>query len=228
MENYSLEHFWIFSEDQLIAILQHFQSPLYPGKNRLAAIQTCLNHCFLKYPDRWVVQWPYFSTLVELSSDDFKIYYNQIIGQEPPENRGTAIRNLWQKFQPVVPPEKTATVVCIKVADIRPGYQDLKKWIENPNHVYIGRKRSVFIDGVRFPEVESLWANPYPSKKYEKSTIPLFEMSIRKKLATGEIPIPKLLELRGKKLGCFCKLHGADIPCHGDILVKLLAEHVND
>lgn len=65
----------------------------------------------------------------------------------------------------------------------------------------------------------SKWGNPYIlTKDYSTraQVIILYEIWIRKK--------PELLaalhELKGKTLGCHC----APLPCHGDVLVKLIKE----
>lgn len=52
--------------------------------------------------------------------------------------------------------------VNVKVQYLRPQYQNLKQWCEaSPNHVYIGRRGIVFIDNVRYPPRDSIWANPF-------------------------------------------------------------------
>lgn len=53
------------------------------------------------------------------------------------------------------------TVCCVKVKNIRPKYANLKEWMADPNNAYIGRAGIVFIDGVRFPKRDSVWANPF-------------------------------------------------------------------
>ena len=51
-------------------------------------------------------------------------------------------------------------VVNVSVKNIRPEYNNLAKWIENKDeHVYIGRAKVVFIDGVRFPLYDSIWVS---------------------------------------------------------------------
>ena len=41
-----------------------------------------------------------------------------------------------------------SSVVNVKVAHIRPKYNDLEEWTKDPNNVYIGRAGIVFINGV--------------------------------------------------------------------------------
>ena len=114
------------------------------------------------------------------------------------------------------------SVVNVKVANIRPqGFQTLREWMKDPNHVYIGRGGVVFINGERFPKGASQWANPYKVTKDcpREKAIELYEAYIRKKIqAEG---VNDLLSLKGKCLGCWCSPE----PCHGDVLLKLLEEH---
>ena len=81
--------------------------------------------------------------------------------------------------------------------------------------IYIGR--ATYQGGWKLPT--SKWANPYrladPSDRAR--VLAEYEAYVRSK--------PELLaalpELRGKRLGCWC----APLPCHGDVLVRLLAEN---
>jgi hypothetical protein len=112
---------------------------------------------------------------------------------------------------------KQTTVVNVKVSNIRPQYKNLEEWMSDSNNVYIGRRCIVFIDGKRFPSVDSPWCNPFKitdSCNREK-VIKLYKKYITKKISSGELDIE---ELRGKNLGCWCKPN----LCHGDVLVELL------
>ena len=58
------------------------------------------------------------------------------------------------------------SVVNVKVGHIRPEYDNLKEWMEDPKNVYVGRKGIVFItmeDGKkeRFPKNDSVFCNPF-------------------------------------------------------------------
>lgn len=76
----------------------------------------------------------------------------------------------------------------------------------------------------------SPWGNPFTHIK-DKTTKAEFivntrEESIEKfreylynKISTGEISVQDLLELQGKRLGCFCKPKS----CHGDVLVEVIS-----
>lgn len=112
-----------------------------------------------------------------------------------------------------------ATVVNVKVAHIRPTYNDLEHWMQNPNNVYIGRRGIVFINERRFPERDSIWANPFKVRNMTRQqAIDQYREYIIGKLNSGEIPMTELQALIGKNLGCWC------VPemCHGHVLVDLI------
>lgn len=118
------------------------------------------------------------------------------------------------------------TLVNVRVKHIRPQYQNLKEWMNYSNNVYIGRPRIVFIDGVRFPEEGSIWANPFKVEDFPNSSncgpdnyLELYEKHARKLIEDGNM-LDELLKLKGKVLGCWCHPE----PCHGEILIKLINE----
>ncbi|QOE32388.1 hypothetical protein CPT_Muenster_216 [Klebsiella phage Muenster] len=87
---------------------------------------------------------------------------------------------------------------------------------KEPYDVYIGRG--------------SKWGNPFTHIKNRDTKAEFIvntrEESISKyrewifdKIENGEITIDELLELSGKKLGCFCKPKS----CHGDVLVEIVS-----
>ena len=113
------------------------------------------------------------------------------------------------------------SVVNVKVAHIRPEYDNLEEWMKVPNHVYIGRSGIVFINQARFPKVESVWANPYKvDKNGLEYCLVLYESWLRDKLEREGVE--EFVKLKGKTLGCWCKPKR----CHGDIIIKLLEELV--
>lgn len=117
------------------------------------------------------------------------------------------------------------SVVSVKVADIRPEYQNLKEWMDNPNNVYIGRKGIVFVDGQRFPKTDSIWANPFKLKDYTlEECLQKYEQYILKHRTKEEFN-----SLKGKTLGCWCrsgpKKNAPGEICHGDILLRLIREN---
>ena len=117
--------------------------------------------------------------------------------------------------------KQITSVVNVKVKYIRPQFQNLKEWTQDPNNVYIGRPGIVFIDKERFPKKGSIWANPFKVsvKLTRKDSLEKYEIYIREKIET-EAVYKELLQLNGKNLGCWCKPE----ECHGDILLKILKE----
>ena len=103
-----------------------------------------------------------------------------------------------------------ATRVCIRKASLNKlGYRDLEHWLEDPNHIYIGRQNA-WVKGAK----HSKWHNPYSVKKYGlELCLKLYEQYLKDEGLDGCIE-----ELRGKVLGCWCE----EPPCHGQILVDLL------
>lgn len=125
-------------------------------------------------------------------------------------------------------------VVNVKVQYIRPQYNDLQEWTEDPNNVYIGRAGIVFVTrngrSYRYPQQDSIWANPYkinksnPDQKRARwEALNNYVLYMNDKLEKGEITIQQLMSLRGKNLGCWCKEPGKNVRCHGDILLQYLA-----
>ena len=90
-------------------------------------------------------------------------------------------------------------------------YNNLLHWLEDPNHIYIGRNMNFYVEGAN----ASKWQNPFTVKKYGlDDCLKLYEEYVRTNLYND------LDELKGKIMGCWC------IPnkCHGDILIKLFNE----
>lgn len=95
------------------------------------------------------------------------------------------------------------------------GYRDFKQWIEDDDHVYIGRNMSFYVAGA----VASKWANPFSAKKFgRKKCLELY----REYILSNPALMNSLEELRGKTLGCWC----APEECHGDILISLVGANI--
>ena len=64
----------------------------------------------------------------------------------------------------------------------------------------------------------SKWGNPFPLnwRQSREQVIEMYEAYIRKR----QDLLDALPELVGKRLGCYC----APLPCHGDVLIKLIKE----
>jgi hypothetical protein len=110
-------------------------------------------------------------------------------------------------------------VVFLRSAN--PAYANLREWMKESQHEYVGRRGIVFVEGERFPKTDSPWANPYKiTATQDRATVlSLYETYMRKKLEDPEVA-KALLALKGKTLGCWC----APEPCHANILLKLIQE----
>jgi len=115
------------------------------------------------------------------------------------------------------------SVVNVKVAYIRPEYENLSVWCADPNNVYIGRRGVVFINGARYPTRDSLFANPYKinAQTSRDEVIEKYTEYIKEKLKNNKDLVEELLSLDGKTLGCWC----APGKCHGDVLLNLIEEY---
>ena len=117
------------------------------------------------------------------------------------------------------------TVVCVKVSNIRPKYNNLKEWMKDPDNVYIGRRGIVFVDGERWPKQDSKFANPFKITKdvSRQDVIKSYCKWLMEQIENGDITMDDLKQLQGKRLGCWCKEKGNE-PCHGDILKEIIDE----
>jgi len=118
-------------------------------------------------------------------------------------------------------------VVNVKVAHIRPKYNNLKEWMEDKNNIYVGRRGVVFVtDGennkFRWLPRDSPFANPFTIDKKKNPEEERKRVIDAYKIYLNELLIkkPELKELlktyKGKTLGCWCKPE----PCHADILIE--------
>jgi hypothetical protein len=116
------------------------------------------------------------------------------------------------------------SVQNVKVSNIRPKYSNLKEWMQDPNNVYIGRAGVFFIDGVRYPPTQSIFANPYKIDKNcaedigRDDAIIKYKNWITQKIQSDPKIKSELLALKGKTLGCWCKPK----KCHGDVILELI------
>lgn len=100
-------------------------------------------------------------------------------------------------------------IINIKKSELQKiGYDDLEDWLQNPDHIYIGRKM-VYLSAT----YQSKWHNPFTVKKYGlEKCLEMYENYIINSDLYDELP-----EIDNKVLGCYCKPN----KCHGDILIKL-------
>mgnify|MGYP001199894750 CR=1 FL=1 len=95
------------------------------------------------------------------------------------------------------------------------GIKDFSEWVKDNKRIYIGRNMCVYVPGTH----ASKWANKYSVKKYGlEKCLELYENDIR----NSEL-MNQLSELDNSELGCWC----APNKCHGDILIKLRLEQLN-
>jgi Domain of unknown function (DUF4326) len=143
------------------------------------------------------------------------------------DNKKICALKVYKYIDEITKNKKLPRVVCVKTSCIRPKYDNLREWIEDPDNVYIGRKGFVMIDRKRFFYKGSIWANPFKLSSEIKDTnienvIDKYRKYILEKLTLGIIKYEELEELRGKNIGCWCKDKGEDAQCHGDVLVEIL------
>ena len=117
------------------------------------------------------------------------------------------------------------SVVNCKVQYIRPKYNNLQEWINDPNNFYIGRAGIVFINNKRFPPYNSVFANPFKIgiDGTRSDVIHKYKNYIINKLDTDHTLLNTLLSLKNKNLGCWCHPE----PCHGHVLLELINKYSN-
>ncbi|NQY31501.1 MAG: DUF4326 domain-containing protein [Flavobacteriaceae bacterium] len=86
---------------------------------------------------------------------------------------------------------------------------DLKEWVKEENHIYIGRAHG---------DIEmSFWANEFKINDHGRDTaLHMYESKVR----NSPLMLDRLHELRGCSLGCWCAWPQK---CHGQILIDLLS-----
>jgi hypothetical protein len=101
-------------------------------------------------------------------------------------------------------------VINIKKANLKKiGYDDLEDWLQDENHIYIGRNMTFYVPGA----TKSKWANPFSVKEYgREECLTMYKKHVKENL------IDDLHELKGKTLGCWCSPES----CHGDVLMRLV------
>lgn len=114
------------------------------------------------------------------------------------------------------------SVVCCKVACIRPAYKNLKEWMQDDKNIYIGRRGIVFVDKERYPKQDSPFCNPFKVGKdgTREEVIEKYRLYIKKRLKREPELKEQFAALKGKRLGCWCHPEA----CHGDVLLKMLEE----
>jgi hypothetical protein len=126
-------------------------------------------------------------------------------------------------------------IVCnVKVAYLRPQYDNLFEWVKDQRNEYIGRGGVVFINGSRFPGKSSVWANPFKIGRDGSRAVVIrkCEEHLRNLLKEKPELVKDLMNLKGKNLGCWCVDASTSecddhdqIVCHGQLLIKLIKEY---
>jgi hypothetical protein len=102
------------------------------------------------------------------------------------------------------------TVINVKTSELKKnGYDNLSKWLEKPEHLYIGRDMSRFVNGANV----SKWQNPFKVKEFTREEV----LEKYEEYIINSDLMSQLDELEGKVLGCWCHPLG----CHGHVLKKL-------
>lgn len=92
---------------------------------------------------------------------------------------------------------------------------NVKKAFGQKYDVYIGRQNHWT------GHKQSVWANPFPVKEYGlDKALEKYEAYIRAKMQREPDLYAELYLMKGQVLGCWCRPER----CHGDVLVKLIAE----
>ena len=102
---------------------------------------------------------------------------------------------------------KMSSVCDVHVEYIRQcNYQNLRQWMLDPNNVYVARRGVILLDSRRFPEENSIWANPYKVEKDGDLTQVLnkYWHHLDNLLKTNPNMMEELGKLKGKNLGCWC------------------------
>ena len=114
---------------------------------------------------------------------------------------------------------------CIKSDVLKLDGLSFSKWLQDPNNLYIGRNLSKY--GKKHGLSDSMWfrdineLQKFRSYDKDEDFFTVYEQCIR---ATPEL-YSNLDSLKGKVLGCWCKLSQS---CHADVLIKLFEEKNNE
>ncbi|KXS17893.1 hypothetical protein M427DRAFT_54140 [Gonapodya prolifera JEL478] len=112
------------------------------------------------------------------------------------------------------PSAPLATVVNTK------NIKNISEWLKQPGNVYIGRGMPATDRRPTIPASE--WGNPFKiaADSSRELVIAQYEEYIRARLDVEPDVKDRLLALEGKTLACWC----APLACHGDVIVRLIAE----
>jgi len=126
------------------------------------------------------------------------------------------------------------TTECVAAKELRTKWGEnytLRQWLENPTHLYTGRKGHITVKRDYIAYNESKWHNPFLLVGVHGGTYTMAESLL---LYWDHIRssglIHQLHELSGLTLGCFCKQKDGQFDCHTKVLVaafKLYLSNLN-
>lgn len=112
--------------------------------------------------------------------------------------------------------------MCVKVASLRPAYDDLKSWLDNEKHTLVCRGGRVFIKKRVFHYRASEFANPYKVKHHGlDQALRLYEAHLNALLEDPACRRRFLALADYEQLGCFCD---PNAQCHRDVIIAKLKQ----
>ena len=113
----------------------------------------------------------------------------------------------------------TPVLKCVRREEReKDGFCCFKEWVETPSHIYIGCNIRKYLKD--YNKKDSIWCNPFITFDLSREeTNNYYEAFVR----CNPHMIEKLTELENKVLECWCKDN-----CHGEILIKLYREFVEN
>ena len=118
--------------------------------------------------------------------------------------------------------------VCVKAKNLRPKHDNLREWMANSSHVYVGRRGRIFIKergGGKhvFHYKDSEWCNPFKLTEYSlEESLEKYENYLCRKLDDDPDALERFRHLSfASEIGCFCD---PSQKCHRDVILKILRE----
>jgi hypothetical protein len=122
--------------------------------------------------------------------------------------------------------ESNTSVVNLTIKNIRPTFQNVKAWENDPQNVYIGIQKRINIGNnankTFYYLKDSILSNPFKVSQSlsNNNSLKQYETNIRAKIDSDNEFKKYLISLKGKTLGCWYKYD----KCHGHVLVSIIDE----